>query len=88
MRLFVQESLAGNDKTRCAKAALLGVVIYEGLLDGVQFVPVHQPLDCGDCLTLSFDCQDRARINGLAVDDYGASAARGTVTDALGPGKV
>src|ERR1041384_8721669 len=40
--IFVEKGFAGYDKTRRAEAALLRVVVYERLLNGMKIFALHQ----------------------------------------------
>src|SRR4249919_1097508 len=43
--IAIKECLASHDEARCAEAALLGVVVYEGLLHRVQLPVLLETLD-------------------------------------------
>src|SRR5262249_16658273 len=86
--VLVQECLAGHDKSGSAETALLGVIVDKSLLHRVQSLPGQQAFDRRYLLSLSFDCQHRARINGFAIDDHRTGTARSAVAHAFSAGKV
>ena len=86
--MLIQKSFAGDNEPWRAEAALRGIVIDKGLLDGVQLVPLHQRLDRSDLLALGFDGQHGTGIDSLVIHQHGTSAALGTITDALGAREI
>src|SRR5207237_2807639 len=82
--LLVEKRLAGEDKARSAKATLGSIIFNECLLHRVQFPRLHQGLDRRDRLVLRLNSKYRTGVYGLILHQYGAGAAFGAVTDALG----
>src|SRR5450432_3995327 len=85
--VFVEKSFASDNKAGSAEAALLPIVVDERLLDWMQFVAIHQSLNRSDLLSLRFNRQHCAGVNGLAVNDHGAGTARGAIANTLGAGQ-
>src|SRR5215813_4163930 len=86
--MFFEQRRAGHDEAGSAKAALLRVVVPEGLLDRMEIAVLFESFDGPNLLALRLDGQRRAGINRLAVHDHRAGAACGAVADAFGPGDV
>jgi hypothetical protein len=83
LRVAIEEALGGHNETGRAIAALLSIIIHEGLHDWML-----NTLDCLNLFALSIDGQDRTCIDRFALHDYSASAAGCAITDALGAGEV
>src|SRR4051794_27186598 len=96
MRLFgrgigilVEQRLGSDHESRRAEPTLLGVIVDECLLDGMELsAGSSDALDRLYLLVLSIDGQNRASINGMAVNEHGASATLGTIANALGSSEV
>src|SRR5262245_60768104 len=76
------------DLSRRAIAALEGVVLDEGVLQGVQGAILGQPLDGRDMRAILHDGKRQAGIDAPAVDQDGASSALAMVAALLGTGQV
>src|SRR5438270_4845737 len=88
MRIFVQKCLAGHDEPGSAEAALLRIIFYKGLLNWMQPVSLAQRFYGRDLPVLRLDCQYRARVHRLIVQQYSAGAALAPIADALRPRQV
>ena len=88
MRMLIKKSLGRHDKAWCAESALLRVVINESLLDGIKFAGLAQAFNGRDLRALRIDGQNRAGIDGFAVQMDGAGAAGPAIAHALGSGQV
>src|SRR3954447_14370144 len=75
-----------HDHPRRAEAALQGVTLVEGLLDGVQLPVAGEALDGGDLAPVGLDGEHRARLHALPVqvDRAGAAVARVAPDDRSG----
>ena len=85
--LFEQRD-RGHDEARRAEAAHERVHVAEGLLHGMQRVAGGETVDGTNLFALHLDRERRARVNGAAVDDHRAGAARPAVAHALVAGHV
>ena len=72
---FVQQGFGGQDLPWRAEPALEAVFLDEGLLDGVKFAFLFQPLDRLDGLPFIVDGQGHAGIDGPAFDQNRAGPA-------------
>src|SRR4030088_469376 len=75
VRVLVEEVGGGHDEAGRAVPALEAVLIPERLLQWVQLAVLGHALDRGQALALSLDCEHRAALDRLAVDQDGACAA-------------
>ena len=82
--IAVEERLGGHDEAGRAEAALLGVVLHERGLEGIELVAVAEALHRMDGGELEGDRQQAARIDRIAVDQHRAGAAGAAVADPLG----
>src|ERR1044071_5669839 len=57
--ILVEKSFAGHDKSRRAEAALLRVVVYERLLNGMKIFALHQAFNGSDLFALRLDGKHR-----------------------------
>ena len=83
--LLEQAGDAGH-KTRRAEAAHHGVFLDKGRLHGAEMVGIAQALGGGDLASDGIDRQRQAAVDGLVVEQHGASAAGAHVADQLWPG--
>src|ERR1700686_4881924 len=88
MRSLLQQAHARHDHSGRAVAALHGVSLDEGLLQGMKAAVLRQPFDGGDLF--SFDLGDGrdAGAHGRAIDEYGACAAMAFATAVLAAGEI
>src|SRR6266850_2782300 len=77
----------GHDLAGGAIAALVGIVLDEGRLHGMQRVGLSDAFDRGDLVALVHHGEREAGIHPLAVDVHGACAALAVVAAFLGPGE-
>ena len=75
VRVLLEESGGGHQEAGRAEAALVAVLLDEGLLDGVELVPVRQAFDRLDRPAVGADGQIHAGVDRLAVEMDGAAAA-------------
>ena len=71
-----------------AVAALEGVVLDEGGLDGVQHFSIHEAFDGGDFFVLVHHGKGEATVDADAVDEDGAGAALAVVAAFFGAGHL
>ena len=88
IRVLIKHRLEGDNEPGRAETALRSVVVDECLLDGIEIFALHQRLDRGDGFALRFDCQNRARIYGLVVEQHSAGAAFRPIAHSLGASDV
>ena len=86
-RIFVEKRLAGHDEPWSAEAALLRVVLHEGLLNGMQPVSLAQRFHGRDRPVLRLNGQYRARVHGFVVQQHRTGAALSPVANALPSGQ-
>src|ERR1700751_5794988 len=72
VRMLIKKRLGRHHESRRAKAALLCVVVHERRRHRMQLILGSKTVSRDDLLTLSFDRQHRAGINGLVVKQHGA----------------
>src|SRR5713226_7375129 len=65
VRVLVEERLGGDQKSRCAVAALRGAEIGEGLLQRVQASVGDEAFDGRDAAAVAVDAQHEARQHRL-----------------------
>ena len=87
VRSLLQQAYAGEDHAGRAVAALHGVGLDEGLLQGMEAAVLRQTFDGG--YLFSFDLGDAryAGAHGRAIDEDGASAAMAFATAVFGAGE-
>ena len=73
--VFVEQRFGGHDHAIDAVAALHGLLVDKGLLDLVHLLGGAETFEGGDGLVLRAAHRGDAGADGVAVDDYGASAA-------------
>jgi hypothetical protein len=74
------EPNGGTDLTRCAIAALKGIVVDEGLLHGMQGAVAGEALDGGDVGPVLHYGQGQAGVDATAIDQNRAGTALAVVT--------
>jgi len=74
-----------HDLPAGTKPALEGVVVDEGLLDGVKVWPIREPFDRRDLAPIRRRGKHQAGIHPPAVQQHGAGAAFAAVAALLGP---
>ena len=82
--MLIEKRFEGDDESGRAEAALRSIVVDECLLDRMKFFALHEGFDCGDCLTLRLNRQNRASVDRAIVEKHRAGAAFAAVTHALG----
>src|SRR5690242_6209750 len=75
VRVLREQVGRGHDEARRAVAALQAVLVPECLLDRVELAVLGHALDGGEVLALRLDGEERAALDGLAVDEDRARAA-------------
>src|ERR1700730_8284858 len=75
VRVLVEEVGGGHDEAGSAVPALEAVLIPERLLQWMQLAVLGHALDRGQALALGLDCEHRAALDRLAIDQDGACAA-------------
>src|SRR5207237_402089 len=78
--VVLEQSHGREHHPRRAVTALEGVLLMESLLDGVQLPVRGETLDRGELRAVGLDAEHRARLDGLAVEQHRAGAARRGVT--------
>jgi len=86
--MFIQKCLARHYEARCAKTALLGVVIDKGGHDGVELAIVREPFDSHNFVSLGLYGEQVTRIDRFAVQNDRARAANPAIAHLFGPRKV
>src|SRR5450432_562590 len=84
MRMLIEKSFRRHDKTGRAEAALLRVIIDEGLLYGVKFAGLAETFNGRNLPVLGVNSKNGAGINSFAIQMDGAGAAGSTIANALG----
>ena len=84
-RGLLQQGHAPDHHSRRAETALDGPHLHESLLYGMQGIAAGQSLDSGHRLSVQVLYQDRAGVDGLAVQQNLAGAAITGPAAALGP---
>src|SRR5712691_309883 len=82
-RVLTQQCHDGHDLAGRAEAALEGVGVDERALHRMELAVLRDPLDGLDGLSFAGDGERHARVDGTAVDEDGARAARAFVADLL-----
>ncbi len=85
--MFGQESFASHHKPRSAITALLGVIINEGLLNGMELSIGRQSLNRDDLFGLRINSQDGAGVNDFTPHHHCTGPTCGSITDPLGASK-
>src|SRR5207248_4104622 len=75
LRVLVEQRAGGDDHPRRAEAALQAVLVPESLLDGMELAGLGDALDGGDLPALELHGEERAALDGLAVDEHRARSA-------------
>src|SRR5712691_6879518 len=75
LRMLLQQADRRQHHSRRAVAALEGVLLVEGTLDGVQLAVGREPLDRGHLAAVGLDGEHRARLDRLPVEQHRARAA-------------
>src|SRR6185437_6578830 len=86
--LMIQVRGAGHYTTRCAEAALLGVICPEGMRHRVQAFGGFETFDGGDFAALSVNGEGGTGINGVATEMNSAGAAGSAVANFFGASQV
>ena len=87
--IFFQEGFEGHHEAGGAEAALQGVGLVEGFLDGMQMIGVGgQALDGEDVVAVGLHREEQAGADGLAVEKDGAGAADAMLAAHVGAGQV
>ena len=63
-------------------------MIHVGFLDIAHVVGSAQAFNGRNLVTLCFNCEDRAGVDGFVVEQHGARTAGTTITYFLGSGRV
>src|SRR5215212_1306402 len=79
VRLLLEEAYGGHDHTRRAVAALEPMRLVKGLLHGVPQPVLHDALHRRDLVPVGLHSQDRARLDGLTVEQDRTGPAVGGV---------
>src|SRR5438552_16038149 len=77
-----------GDEAWCAKAALLGVMFYEGFLHGIHFFGRAETFHGGDLPTFRLNCEHGTGINGFVIHQHRASAAGAAVANFFRAGNI
>src|SRR5579884_564549 len=85
--VLVQQRLGGHDHPGRAEAALQPVLLPEALLQGMKLAVLLQPLDGQQLAAIGLDCQQRAGLDVLAVQNDRAGATVRGVTADVRPGQ-
>jgi hypothetical protein len=75
--IVLQELSPGQDHAGGAIAALQGVAFPESFLHRMQLAMARESFDGGDLGAVGLDSQERAGLDGLAIEQDGAGAAQG-----------
>src|SRR6266850_1219071 len=75
VRVLIEEIRGGHDHAGRAVAALESVLVPEGLLQRMQLSIRRHAFDRGEAVAFRLDGEHRAALDGLPVDQDGASAA-------------
>jgi hypothetical protein len=86
--MFIKQSLGRDHETGSAKAALLRVVVYEGLLNRVQLGTIRKALNRRDLVALRLDGEHHATLNRFAIEQHGTGTALTRLTANVGPGQT
>jgi hypothetical protein len=78
----------GTDLAGGAVSALEGVMLDEGLLQGMKRASLRQAFDRRDLCAILHDREREARVDAPAVEQNGTGAALAVVAALFGPGNV
>src|ERR1700692_1614007 len=79
-----QQGGTAHHHARSAEAALYGIMLYKGCLDGMHLLAVRQALDGGDLAARGIDRQRHAGERGRLVDPDCACRTRAAIATHLG----
>jgi hypothetical protein len=85
---FAHQSDGGTDLSRRAIATLKRVVLNECLLQWMERAVLRETFDGHYLGAVFHNCQRHARVDALAIDEHGASAALSVVTSFFGAGEI
>src|SRR5512143_2322505 len=88
IRVLPEERRRGHEKAGSAVAALVAVLLDEGLLDRMELVAFGQAFDRPHGLSIGPDREGHAGVDGFAVEKDGAAAAFAPVANLLGAREV
>src|SRR5437867_8883706 len=86
--IAIDQIVGGHDHARRAEAALQTVLIPERLLHGMQLAVRGQTFDRDHGRPVGLNGQDRARLDGLAIDEDRTRAALAGVTTDVRAGQT
>src|SRR5262245_22268753 len=76
---LLQQAHRGHHESGRAVAALERVLLVVRLLDRMELPVLGQPFDRGHVAAVGLDREQRARLDGLAVEQHRAGSARGRI---------
>ena len=88
MLVLFEEGGGGADLAGGAVAALEGVVLEEGGLDGAEVVAVGEAFDGGDLGSVGYGGEGEATVDAAAVDEDGAGSALAVVAAFFAAGEI
>lgn len=86
--MLLDEGYGGADLAGSAVAALEGVVLDEGGLDGMEGVALSETFDGRDFGALGCDGEGKARVDAAAVDEDGAGSTLAVIAAFLAAGEI
>src|SRR5215469_2083351 len=84
VRVVLEQLIRGHNHPRRAEATLQTVFLPEAFLDRVQAALGGQSLNCGHFTAISLHRQHRARLDGIAIEQYCARPALRSITADVG----
>ena len=84
----IEQTLRGNQHSRCAVAALQAVRLAKAVLQHTQgAVMIGQAFDCGDCVAVCLHREHQARTHRIAIEHNGTRAADAVFATDVGAGE-